>query len=256
MPPTLVTWYGPSVTPSNASGASTGSSRKKLVNDPYYRQNNLGGNNIYIRSSREQYPEHIASLVNEVRMDRDSPGPSPDQVWRDMGLETLRWALENPMWKITSGARFLPFFLASGLPADVASLVPSFLARGILLPTFLASPPAPIPPIFLAALISLARASPASISPVQVSPSPAPAPTSLVRTSPAPAALVSPILPHPTSAVPISQFRPFLILAMLRIWFVGHCDVRLLRMRTTVHRPIHGFTEKQSIRIAAQRMTW
>jgi hypothetical protein len=84
-----VSWYGPSVAPSDMSGASTGSGRRSLVEDPYYRRNNLAENNIYMRSSREQYPEHIASLVDHVRMDRDSPGPSSDQVWQDMGLENL-----------------------------------------------------------------------------------------------------------------------------------------------------------------------
>lgn len=85
-----VSCYAPSVALSNISDASTGSSRKKsLVEDPFYRSMNLAANNIYMRSSREQYPGHIASLVDEVRMDRDSPGPSPDQVWQDMGLENL-----------------------------------------------------------------------------------------------------------------------------------------------------------------------
>jgi hypothetical protein len=96
MPPTPASWHAPSVAPSNTSGASTGSSRKKLVEDPHYRQNNLAENNIYMRSSREQYPEHIASLVDEVRMDRDSPGPSPDHVWQDMGLENLEMGTGEP----------------------------------------------------------------------------------------------------------------------------------------------------------------
>src|SRR5947209_2144296 len=89
MPPTPASWYAPSVALSKTSSACTGSSRKKLVEDPYYRQNDLAENNIYMRSSREQYPEHIASLVDELRMDRNSPGPSSDHVWQDMGLEYL-----------------------------------------------------------------------------------------------------------------------------------------------------------------------
>ena len=91
-----VSWYGPSVAPSDISGASAGSSRKKLVEDPYYRQNNLAENNIYMRSAREQYPVHIASLVNKVCMDRDSPGPSLDQIWQDMGLENLEMGTGEP----------------------------------------------------------------------------------------------------------------------------------------------------------------
>lgn len=96
LPPTPAS-YTSSVTPSDISDASTGSSRKKsLVEGPLYRVANLAANNIYIRSSREQYPEHIASLVDEVRMDRDSPGPSPDQVWQDMGLENLEMGTGEP----------------------------------------------------------------------------------------------------------------------------------------------------------------
>jgi len=93
--------YTPSVRPSNTSGAYTsgaytGSSRKKLVEDPYYRVHNLAENNIYMRSSREQYPEHIASLVDEVRMDRNSPGPSPDDVGQDPDLENLEMGTGEP----------------------------------------------------------------------------------------------------------------------------------------------------------------
>ncbi|KAL3420314.1 hypothetical protein PVAG01_08813 [Phlyctema vagabunda] len=50
-------WDGPSVAPSDISGASAGSNRKSLVEDPYYRDNNLAHNNIYLRSSREQFPD-------------------------------------------------------------------------------------------------------------------------------------------------------------------------------------------------------
>ena len=97
MPPTPTSWYAPSVTPSGISSAPTGSSRKKsLVEEPSYRRTNLGENNIYIRSSREQFPNHIANLVDHVRKDRDSPGPSPDQVWQDMGLEYLEMGTGEP----------------------------------------------------------------------------------------------------------------------------------------------------------------
>ncbi len=75
--------------PSDISGASTGSGRKSLVEDPSYRDMNLTANNIYMRPSREQFPEHIISLVNQVRRDRDSPGPSPEQVLQDTRLAEL-----------------------------------------------------------------------------------------------------------------------------------------------------------------------
>lgn len=87
LPSTPASFYTSSVGPSNT--AYTGSNRKRLVEDPYYRVHNLAENNIYMRSSREQCPEHIASLVDEVRADRNSPGPSLDDVWQDMGLENL-----------------------------------------------------------------------------------------------------------------------------------------------------------------------
>ena len=60
-------------------GTSTGSSRKSLVKSPY-RTFNLAENNIYIRSSREQYSKHITSLVDQIRIDRDTLGPSLDKV--------------------------------------------------------------------------------------------------------------------------------------------------------------------------------
>jgi hypothetical protein len=49
----------------------------------------LAENNIYLCSSREQYPEPVARLVDEIRRDRDSPAPSIDQIQQDMGLENL-----------------------------------------------------------------------------------------------------------------------------------------------------------------------
>ncbi|KXX83304.1 hypothetical protein MMYC01_200195 [Madurella mycetomatis] len=77
-----------SVTPSDVT--STGrSSGRSLVEDPLYRDANLAENNIYMRPLREQFPEHIAGLVDYMRRDRSSPGPSPDQVSQDTGLNEL-----------------------------------------------------------------------------------------------------------------------------------------------------------------------
>ena len=42
-----------------------------------------------MRSFREQYPEHIASLVDQIRMDRDSSGLSLDEVRQDTDLKSL-----------------------------------------------------------------------------------------------------------------------------------------------------------------------
>ncbi|PQE29501.1 hypothetical protein CJF32_00003261 [Rutstroemia sp. NJR-2017a WRK4] len=69
----------------NGSGGSSG----KLVEDPLYRVANLASNDIYLRSRREQFPEHINTLVDYIGRDRDSPGPSADDVWQDEDLEAL-----------------------------------------------------------------------------------------------------------------------------------------------------------------------
>ena len=82
--------YAHSVTPSDTSGASTGSHRKKsLVENPFYRMMNLAANGIYMRPVYEELPENIAELVHLVRKDRDSPGPSPDQLKQDTDLYRL-----------------------------------------------------------------------------------------------------------------------------------------------------------------------
>ncbi|KAI9674053.1 MAG: hypothetical protein M1829_003896 [Trizodia sp. TS-e1964] len=83
-----MSWNG-SAAASDFSGSSTGSSRRSLVENPLYRDNNLAENNIFLRSSREQFPKHIADLVDKARKDRGYPGPSLDQVLQDMNLEDL-----------------------------------------------------------------------------------------------------------------------------------------------------------------------
>lgn len=91
-----VSGYGPSVALSDISGASAGSSRKSLVEDPYYRDNNLAENNIYMRSFYEEFPVDIAGLVDHVRKDRDSPGVSPDLVKQNIRLERLEMGTGEP----------------------------------------------------------------------------------------------------------------------------------------------------------------
>lgn len=89
--------YCLSANPSDAVGSAgrsstdvTGrSSKPKLIEDPNYRDENLATNNIYMRSRRDQFPEHISSLVDHVRRDRNSPGPSVDYVEQDEDLEGL-----------------------------------------------------------------------------------------------------------------------------------------------------------------------
>jgi hypothetical protein len=96
MPPTPTSRYSPSVASSGISSAFTGLIRKKLVEDPFYRVNNLAENNIFIRSAHEEFPEDIASLVDHVRKNRDSPGPSSDQLRQDTDLHRLEMGTGEP----------------------------------------------------------------------------------------------------------------------------------------------------------------
>lgn len=82
-----------SVAPSDTSIRSSG---RSLVEDPFYRSRNLAANNIYMRPLREQYPEHIAGLVDYVGRDRGSPGPSLDQVRQDAELNELWMGAGEP----------------------------------------------------------------------------------------------------------------------------------------------------------------
>lgn len=75
-------------------GSSTKRSGKKsLVEDPYYRVNNLAENGIYLRSSKEQFPTHVASVVNRIRKDRRSPIP---EMQFDQSLESLEMGAGEP----------------------------------------------------------------------------------------------------------------------------------------------------------------
>ncbi|TAQ85520.1 hypothetical protein B7494_g6176 [Chlorociboria aeruginascens] len=91
-----VSSYAKSITPSDISGAFTGSGRRSLVEDPYYRDMNLASNNIYIRDFYEEFPEDIAGLVNHVRKDRDSPGLSSDQLKQNTRLYDLEMGTAEP----------------------------------------------------------------------------------------------------------------------------------------------------------------
>jgi hypothetical protein len=99
-----------SVAPSNLTDAAPGSRRsgRNLVEDPFYRSRNLAANNIYMRSSREQFPEHITGLIDRIRKDRDSPGPSPDQVWQDRALEELSMGAGEPKIEDYFRAKIFP----------------------------------------------------------------------------------------------------------------------------------------------------
>lgn len=91
----------PTPGPSNGSIAPSdaGSSRSSRapVEDPYYRSQNLAANHIYMRPRYEPFPEHIANVVDNARKKRDSPGPLPDDVYRDMALDELEMGgLDEP----------------------------------------------------------------------------------------------------------------------------------------------------------------
>lgn len=49
-----------------------------------------------MRPSCEQFPEHIASLVDHVGRDRDSPGPSLDEIRQDTDLDDLARGVGEP----------------------------------------------------------------------------------------------------------------------------------------------------------------
>ncbi|KAK3332612.1 hypothetical protein B0T19DRAFT_482849 [Cercophora scortea] len=75
-----------SITASDISQRSPG---RSLVEDPLYRFVNLAQNGIHFRGLDQEYPIDIANLVREVGKNRDSPGPSPEQVRNDAALYNL-----------------------------------------------------------------------------------------------------------------------------------------------------------------------
>ncbi len=77
--------------PSVAPGSSTSSSSrsKPLVELPEYRDENLAANHIFFSDALQPYPEHISGLLDDVRRDRSSPGPSPYEVRQNMWLQDL-----------------------------------------------------------------------------------------------------------------------------------------------------------------------
>lgn len=93
VPPTPSQSYR-SVTPSDAGSSR---SSKVLVEDPYYRDQNLAYNHVYMRDPYDQFPEHVSSLVDQVRRGRDSPGPTVDHIRQDAKLTALEMrGLDEP----------------------------------------------------------------------------------------------------------------------------------------------------------------
>ncbi|KAF1828994.1 hypothetical protein BDW02DRAFT_634779 [Decorospora gaudefroyi] len=88
-----------SVAPSDLTGATPSSNQSSscsLVEDPLYRSLNLASNNIYMRNPDDEFPEHITELIDYVRQDRDSPGPSPDQLRHNADLYELENGAAEP----------------------------------------------------------------------------------------------------------------------------------------------------------------
>lgn len=115
VPPTPGPSYGsfaPSIAPSDNTGATPGSSRssRALVEDPLYRNLNLAANGIYMRPPYDQFPEHVSSLVDQVRQSRDSPGPTLDQVRHDAELHQLEMeGLDEPAVERYFSNSILPY---------------------------------------------------------------------------------------------------------------------------------------------------
>ncbi|KAL2753757.1 hypothetical protein ACRALDRAFT_1077331 [Sodiomyces alcalophilus JCM 7366] len=84
-----------SATQSRVTGSGR-SSAKTLVEDPFYRSRNLALNGIRLDNSSNAFPSDIADLVREVGKDRDSPGPTLDQVRHDASLHALEMEGEEP----------------------------------------------------------------------------------------------------------------------------------------------------------------
>ncbi|KAF2249901.1 hypothetical protein BU26DRAFT_482673 [Trematosphaeria pertusa] len=66
----------------SATGASGSSSPSSGVRHRMYRQNNLALNDIYIRPSAAPLPDVVASRMEALRADRDSPGLSAGEMDR------------------------------------------------------------------------------------------------------------------------------------------------------------------------------
>ncbi|KAI1274227.1 hypothetical protein F5Y07DRAFT_219128 [Xylaria sp. FL0933] len=81
----------------DATPDSGRSSVRSLVEDPFYRELNLAANNIHMRHPCDPIPEHLSSLIEYVRRQRDSPRPSLDEVKQDRYLYDVFLGAGEPM---------------------------------------------------------------------------------------------------------------------------------------------------------------
>ncbi|KFH47454.1 hypothetical protein ACRE_016210 [Hapsidospora chrysogenum ATCC 11550] len=141
----------PASTPSRVPRATEVSAHSiASVRDPAYRHDNLAHNGIYIRNALAQLPNYISGHVNELPEERDSPGPSSDQVdtYRQ-GVEQLAEGcteaevqrffetLVFPSWSDTSYGRL------TGLRSTQSSLMSSHLVPNNPATPFMVSDPKP-----------------------------------------------------------------------------------------------------------------
>jgi hypothetical protein len=90
----------------------------RLVQEPLYRSLNLDRNNIYLRGRFEQYPEHIASLVDKVCKGRghDSLTPTLEQLEQDTNfLDLALGAVESIVERYLRCNLFTESTLVNGL---------------------------------------------------------------------------------------------------------------------------------------------
>ncbi|KAK4200211.1 hypothetical protein QBC40DRAFT_339992 [Triangularia verruculosa] len=86
-----------------------------LVGNPRYRELNLADNNIYIRPSYGQFPNHITALIDSMRRGRNSPSPTPNQVREDKQLANLRWGATEPEVEEYFRHRIFPYPIEDSL---------------------------------------------------------------------------------------------------------------------------------------------
>ena len=115
---------------------SSSLSGQSLVEDTAYLGKNLRKNNIFMKNTFESRPEHVAEAVSYVRRDRDSPGPSPDDVMRDGMLEGLTLNVDESEVEDYFSRTVFPFNTAADtievarrvpMPKDT---VPNFVGNG------------------------------------------------------------------------------------------------------------------------------
>ncbi|EDN90993.1 hypothetical protein SS1G_00393 [Sclerotinia sclerotiorum 1980 UF-70] len=93
--PSLYSGSNPAGARNSVSMSTPASIRRSLVDDPFYRVNNLCTNHIFLQNSYpKQFPEHVNSLVDHLQRDRDSPGPTSQQIEEDEDLQHL-WVATN-----------------------------------------------------------------------------------------------------------------------------------------------------------------